>query len=307
MSTTYAPIVLFTYNRPEHTQGTVTALAQNDGAAESDLIIYSDGPKNDAAKEAVAAVRTFLKTVAGFKSVTVIERDRNWGLADSIVDGVTSTINQYGSVIVLEDDIVTAPTFLSFMNQALALYEHDESVMHVSGYFFPLSAPDASTLPPTFFYNQTSCWGWGTWKRAWQHYQADAETLLQNIVTSGRLREFNMDGAFRFSSTLRANAEGRQRTWAIKWHASVFLQHGLCLHPRYSLTENSGHDGSGTHSERASHYQNRHFPPPGPVILKRQELVESKSARRLAARFLTRLRPTLRHRLTQFVRRFFHL
>lgn len=296
-SATPAPIVLFTYNRLEHTKATIATLLQNYGASDSILYIYSDGPKSPEAKPKVMAVREHLHTVSGFKAVHIIERDQNWGLADSIVDGVSTVIKEHGRVIVLEDDIVTSPYFLSYMNEALTLYEDSAEIMHVSGYYFPVTDLEAATLPPYFFYNQTSCWGWGTWARAWGHYRHDAIALLSEINESGRKREFDMNGQFRFSSTLRANAEGRQKTWAIKWHASVFLQKGLCLHPRHSLTKNIGHDGSGTHGEPDARYYDPHFDTATPPTLTKTELIENQTARTIATRFLAQLRPSFIKRL----------
>src|SRR5689334_19947926 len=114
-----APITLFVYNRPEHTRRTVEALLKNELAAESDLFIFSDAPKKPESDESVRMVRDYIHAITGFKSVTIIERDRNWGLADSIIDGVTSVVNQYGRIIVLEDDLVVSAHFLEYMNTAL--------------------------------------------------------------------------------------------------------------------------------------------------------------------------------------------
>lgn len=291
----YAPIVLFTYNRLQHTKETVAALQKNSLATESELFIYSDGAKNQTVESEVAAVRSFLKSITGFKSITIVERERNFGLADSIVDGVATIVNTYGKIIVLEDDIVTSPLFLSYMNEALTLYQDTSEVMHVSGYFFPV---DTGTLPNTFFYNQTSCWGWATWARAWDRYQNDATTLLQKIVEQKRLNEFDMDGDFKFSSTLKANSTKQIKTWAIKWHASVFLAQGLCLHPKFSLVHNSGNDGSGVNSGSSSLYDTDisktiTFP------IEKIPLQESKPARELAKSFLKTTRPGMIQKIIQ--------
>ncbi len=303
MARSLAPIVLFTYARPEHTRRTIEALQKNTLASDSELYIYSDSAKNEKSAVAVAEVRSYLRTVTGFGRIEIIERERNWGLADSIVNGVTTLVERHGKVIVLEDDIVTSPHFLTYMNAALTLYADMPQVMHVSGYFFPLTDTEAATLPPTFFYNQTSCWGWGTWGRAWKHYRSDAATLLGDIQTAGRLREFDMDGQFRFSSTLRANAEGRQKTWAVKWHASVFLKGGLCLHPCFSLTQNIGHDGSGTHGKHDARYFDPHFSAATHVTLEQGALQENTTARAIATRFLARLRPSLFTRFYTLLKR----
>ncbi|MBE0472148.1 MAG: glycosyltransferase, partial [Methyloprofundus sp.] len=134
MKNKLAPIILFVYNRPWHTQQTVEALQNNLFADQSDLIIYSDAAKNDQACVQVQAVRDYIKTVDGFKSVKIIERDKNRGLAANIIDGVTEVVNQYGKIIVMEDDIVTSPAYLSFMNQALDFYQNENKVWHISGW-----------------------------------------------------------------------------------------------------------------------------------------------------------------------------
>jgi len=133
-----APIVLFVYNRPEHTRRTVKALQKNKLAIESELIIYSDAHTNISVKEGTDEVRGYIKNIDGFKKVTIIERDKNWGLAASIIDGVTKIINKYGRVIVLEDDLVTSPYFLNFMNNALVFYENEDKVWHISGWNYPI-------------------------------------------------------------------------------------------------------------------------------------------------------------------------
>ncbi len=129
-----APIILFTYNRPWHTRQTIEALQKNLYADKSRLIILSDGPKTEIDVPKVQKVREYIKTVKGFRSIEIIEREKNWGLANNIIDGVTRIINEYGKIIVLEDDIVTSPYFLKFMNEALEFYKDEERVMHISGY-----------------------------------------------------------------------------------------------------------------------------------------------------------------------------
>ena len=143
-----APIVLFTYNRLDHTKQTVEALRANLYAKESVLYIYSDAPKTEAAGEAVQAVRDYLHTIDGFCEVYIILREENWGLARNIMDGVTEIVNQYGKIIVLEDDIVTSKYFLKYMNDALTLYKDFPQVMSVSGYMYPI---EKENLPETFF------------------------------------------------------------------------------------------------------------------------------------------------------------
>jgi len=163
-----APIVLFVYNRPAHTERTLSALKKNTLAQESDLIIYSDAAKTEAAFDAVADVRRIIRDTTGFRSVTVREAQSNKGLAASIIDGVTSVINEYGSAIVLEDDIETSPYFLKFMNDALSKFQGDERVWHISGWNYPI---DLEGLPETFFWRVMNCWGWATWADRWRAFE----------------------------------------------------------------------------------------------------------------------------------------
>ena len=243
MQSTLAPIVLFVYNRPGHTEQTVTALLKNELAYASDLIVYSDGPKNEAAFPKVEEVRSFIKDIRGFKSVSIIEREKNWGLADNIIDGVTTVVNKYGRVIVLEDDIVTSPFFLRFMNDALEFYENEEKVWHISGYMFPI---DKTGLNSTFFTKGMFCWGWATWERAWKHYKRDPEKLPSQF-SKEMIKDFNYDGTNAFFNQVLLNKSEKIRTWAIFWYAAIYCYNALCLCPRDSFVKNIGHDGSGVH------------------------------------------------------------
>lgn len=236
-----APIALFVYNRPEHTRFTVEALQKNHLAKESDFFIYSDGSKDESDKKKIQEVRNYLKTIEGFKKITIIERDRNLGLADNIVSGVTEIVNKYRYIIVLEDDIVTSNYFLQYMNNALDKYKNVEQVMHLAAY---MPAMETAGLPESFFLRQSSCWGWATWARAWKYFHRDGKKYIENFCKEDIFR-FNLDGCYDYWSQLLANEKGLLKTWAVYWYACVFNRKGLCLHPRDSLVQNIGFDGSG--------------------------------------------------------------
>jgi len=287
----YAPIVLFVYNRPWHTEQTVKALLKNELADASDLIIYSDAPKRESAAQNVEQVRRYIKSITGFKSVTIIEREKNLGLADNIIDGVTSVVNEFGSVIVLEDDIVTSPYFLRFMNEALKFYERKEKVWHINGYLFPIDSKD---LNDTFFTMGMFCWGWGTWERAWKHYRRDPEKLPSRFSRS-MIREFNYENSNDFFGQVLANKSGKLRTWAIFWYATIYLNQGLCLCSKYSLATNIGHDGSGMHCDKNSFFEvslrgnsSFHFA---------TQIQESADARKLLIFFYRSLQPSILARI----------
>jgi len=239
-----APIALFVYNRPVHTRRTVEALLTNEPAAESDLFVFSDAAKKPEAAESVRKVRGYIQTIAGFKSITIVERDRNWGLANSIIDGVSQACRNYGRVIVLEDDLIVSPHFLEFMNASLDRYAGDNRVMQVSGYMFPISAQiseDAVFLP------LTTSWGWATWDRAWRQFDPSFTTWSQIKSNAEQVKSFDLDGAYPYSSMMEDQVRGEIDSWAIRWYASVFSQNGLVLFPRETLVYNAGLEGSGTH------------------------------------------------------------
>ncbi len=245
-----APVVLFVYNRPEHTRQTLAALAANPLASESDLIIYADGPKTPEHAATVSATRAIARAATGFRSVSLVEQRENLGLARSIVSGVTETCDSHGRVIVLEDDLVVAPGFLSYMNQALDRYANDDRVMQISGYMFPILNPDG--LPDAFFSTLSTTWGWATWRRAWKNLELDAGILLDKLQQSNE-GLFNRGGLYPFLTTLKGQ-RGRFDVWGIRWYASMFVNGGVCLHPVHSLVRNIGMDGSGENCGPSSGY-----------------------------------------------------
>lgn len=238
-----APIILFVYNRPEHTRKTIEALQRNPLAAESDLVIFSDGPRRESDRRRIREVREFLKSISGFRRVSVRESDVNRGLADSIIEGVTSVVNEYGRVIVLEDDLVVSPYFLSYMNDALTYYADVERVMHISGYWYPI---EEAEMPETFFLPLPSSWGWATWARAWRCFEKNPKEL-RNSFSRDDITQFNLDGANDFWEQVIHNLNGKATTWAIFWYAAIFRRNGLCLYPSQSAVKNIGNDGTGVH------------------------------------------------------------
>ncbi|MDB5203120.1 MAG: methyltransferase FkbM family [Ferruginibacter sp.] len=243
-----APIVFFAYNRPDHTRRSLEALQKNPEAANSFLRIYIDGPKANASAETIANIKA-VRNVAAEKQwcgrVEIIASPENKGLFSSISSGITNTINEFGRIIVLEDDVLVSPGFLAYMNEALELYEQTPEVMHISGYSRP-QFNSAGLEDATYFFYHTSCWGWATWKRAWDKFRPEPLALQKKLKEKGGIYQLNMDGTYEFYWGLKAIAEKRFQSWNYIWHSTVFLNDGLCLHPAQSLVSNIGHDGSGT-------------------------------------------------------------
>lgn len=239
-----APIALFVYNRPAHTRQAVDALLANPQAASTELHVFSDGPRTAEAAPRIQEVREYLKTIVGFAKVTVHERDRNLGLATSVIDGVTRVCRAAGRVIVVEDDLLVAPHFLDYMNSALERYRDQAEVMQVSGYMFP---NDVAAEADAFFMPFTTSWGWATWERAWQHFDP-AMKGFDALAEDRQLRDkFNLGGAYDYFDMLERQRGGSIDSWAIRWYLTVFMRDGLTLYPARTLVRNIGFDGSGTH------------------------------------------------------------
>lgn len=290
--TKLAPILLFVFARATHTKQTLDALAANQLAAESDLIVYSDAARNDKEANAVNDVRTLLKSVKGFRSVTVVERHTNYGLARNIIEGVNDVCKRHGRVIVLEDDLITSPSFLSFMNAALDRYEADKQVWHISGWNYPI---DTTGLGDAFFLRVMNCWGWATWADRWQYYEKNTHKLIAEFDRE-MIRKFDLEDSGVFWSQVLSNQKGLINTWAIYWYATIFKNEGLCLNPALSYVDNIGLDGSGTHGcqDRQTYTtkldSNKHpnFP---------SELVESAAGIKRIISFYQSVKPTLPRRI----------
>lgn len=240
-----APIVLFVYNRLDHTKKTVDALKKNLLADKSTLYIYSDGPKNQQTDQPIKILRKYLHTIDGFKNIYIIEREKNYGLAESIIDGVSTTIKKYKKVIVLEDDLVTSPFFLQYMNNALDKYKNEPNVYSITGYSY--SDQDESIKDDTYFLPLTSSWSWATWDNRWEIFSRDAIQLKACLNNRDCKRDFNFNNSYPFDKLAKNQFQKKSNSWAIYWYFSVFRQKGLTLYPKIKLVKNIGHDGSGTH------------------------------------------------------------
>jgi hypothetical protein len=240
----FAPIALFVYNRPEHTRRTIKFLKQNLLAEESRLFIFSDASKNESSQLLVEEVREIIKSVDGFMEVQIIERKSNLGLADSIIDGVSRLVKEYGKVIVFEDDLISSSYTLQYFNDALNRYQNEDKVMHVGAYMYALND---ESLPETFFYRAATSWGWATWDRAWMNFEPDIDQLISQF-NSEKKHQFSIEGTMNFWKQIEEFKSGKNNSWAIRWYASIFLKGGLTLNPSQSLINNIGHDGTGIHS-----------------------------------------------------------
>lgn len=239
-----APVALFVYNRPWHTEQTLTALKRNARAADTLLYIFADGKKENATPgdaQNIKATREIIRKATGFKEVIISEKKINRGLAQSIIAGVTEVVNKHGKIIVLEDDLVVSPYFLEFMNEGLHMYQDVAHVYSVNGFMFPVK----SKLRQTVLLPYTSTWGWATWKDRWSAFDEEMKGKEILLASQEMTERFNL-GEYKYTDMLHYG----NNSWGIKWYYSVFMNRGLNVFPSKSLVANIGFDGTGINCEK---------------------------------------------------------
>lgn len=240
-----APILLFTYNRLDHLKKTIYSLEKNTLSRNSDLIIFSDGPRKESEKYKIEKIRNFIKKISGFKSIKLYLRNTNYGLSKNLIYGITQILKKNPKVIVLEDDLVVDKFFLNFMNDGLEIYEKNSSVASIHGYIYPINF--SKITPEYFFIKGADCWGWATWRRAWKKFEKNGQKLLDQIDKNQLKENFNFNNTYDYYKMLKKQIKGKNDSWAIRWYASAFLNNMYTLYPSKTFVKNIGIDGSGTH------------------------------------------------------------
>lgn len=247
---TLAPIILFVYNRPEHTQKTLDSLMLNELAQESTLYIFSDAPKSEKDFDKVNKVRKIITSLSGFENIQIIKRDKNFGLAKSVTSGVTEVINQFGKAIIIEDDIVSSKYFLKFMNEALSFYKDNKKIYSISGYNYPINIP-SSYNSQVYIFNRPASWGWATWKDRWDKATWNPENIF-SINNKTELRNLMDKGGKDLAPMLIKSIEGKINSWAVKWAFTHLKNESYCLYPIHSYVKNIGTDASGTNFNKST-------------------------------------------------------
>ncbi len=246
----YAPIIIFVYNRADHFIQTYNALAACKEAKDSKLFIFSDGAKNEAGKEKVDEVRaavSAIKNAGDFKSVTVTESPVNKGLAASVIAGVTEVINKYGKVIVVEDDCKVSPHFLNYINNALDFYQNNKKIGCLSGYTPDLKLPSDYKKDIFSTYRSCSC-TWATWKDRWEGIDWELKNIKDFYKSPKLIKKLNSNGSDRFIRLYR-QTKGNGSSWSVRFGAHLVKKDLLTVYPRYSYITNIGCDESGVHSK----------------------------------------------------------
>ncbi len=247
-----APIIIFAYNRPEHLSKTLDALAKNDLAPQSVLYIFCDGAKPGASQEQVARVekvQEVAKTATGFRETHVVCADKNKGLANSIIGGVTDVINNHGRVIVLEDDLLTSPYFLKYMNMALDKYESYPAVFSISANRPPVNkmAIPEDYSDDVFISLRPFSTGWATWREKWNRIDWSLDYLEDFLKHPEQIEAFNRGGDD-LTEMLCLQRDGKIDSWAIRYAFQHFYHHAVAILPCIPYVDNIGFDGTGIHS-----------------------------------------------------------
>lgn len=252
----YAPVILFAYNRPEFVRQALQSLSENLLANETELFIFADGPKMGATieeSEKISKVRQLLREKKWCGSVKIFESEFNKGLARSVIDGVTEIIHKYGKVIVVEDDVVLSPYFLSFMNDALDAYRDDERVLSIGSWSY-FASPE-KIVDETYFFRFPDSIAWATFDRAWKLFEEDSVKILRELKAKNKIRDFNAGLNYPyFSNMLQAQIDGVVNSWAIRWTAIAVLNEKLSLFPSISLSKHIGFAADATHEKNSKDY-----------------------------------------------------
>ncbi len=270
-----APVIVFCYNRPQHLRQTLDALRRNPLAAQSDLVVFSDGPKGTADVGLVQEVRALLAETTGFRSLEIIPPQKNKGLANSVIEGVSRMFETHESVIVLEDDMLCTPDFLDYMNTALETYRDRPDIFSVTGYAPPIVLP-AHYAEDVYLAPRASSWGWGTWRNCWQ--KADWQVTDFGKIKNDQAQQKKLNaGGNDLWTMLFKQQRGMIDSWAIRWILTQMQHSAYGLYPAQSKIRNIGTDGSGTNfTFNTSAYGQElvsgklHFPPdvrPNPAVV----------------------------------------
>lgn len=248
------PVLIVTYDRLEHLIKTITSLRNNIYADQTDLFIASDFQRSGSEANKVAAVRSYLKSIDGFKSVMVFERDKNFGAVENCLSALRVIFNKYDRVIILEDDIVTAPGFLKFINQAFEKYGANERVFSITGYCPPIEIP-SSYQYDAFFLGRMSAWGCGMTKDRHTSILEISRKEYDEFVANKKLsRAFVQGGGEDMLVMLKNVAYGSLEAWDVRFMYTQFMKGQYTVYPTQSLVVNIGFDGTGIHCGKTERF-----------------------------------------------------
>ena len=242
----FAPVLLTVYTRLEHFIKTINALQQNSLSKFTDLYIASDAPSAHKDSEMVSKVRVFARSIKGFKSVTLIERNINFGVQENYFDAVKIIFSKSERVIFLQDDVLVGKEFLRFINDGLNKYNAEPSVVGICGYL-PPCADNIRASP--FFLHERAPYGFGMWR----HKESVLESLIgpdliRSVLKSRKKFATIATHSPHMITALPLIACGNFRAGDISAAIAMRSSGLLALYPNKSLVRNIGQDGTGENS-----------------------------------------------------------
>jgi hypothetical protein len=296
-----APIVIFAYNRPEHVKRCLNSLQRNFEFNKSQVYFFLDGPKDKSDNVKQLLIKKYVEALKKSLNLEVktFYRQKNIGLSASVIKGLNEVFSHHESAIIVEDDLEVSPYFLNFLNNGLLKYRKELKVGSIHGFSYDLNINSRKN----YFLRGGDCWGWATWKNRWELFESNGSKLLNVFENDPNLKcEFNLNGAYPYFEMLERQSKGQVDSWAIRWHASLFLADKLTLYPSSTLVKNCGFDGSGTH-----HNNNLNFPKELSLksnSLEDIDIIESKEALDKLKKFLkNQYKIGVHHSFLRFVRR----
>ena len=283
MTPNHIKVAIFAFNRPQHLSNCLNSIAKNPNIESFSFVIFVDGPRNEKEKEKVERTIEVAKSYDNILKLEIVTNEKNLGLSRSLIGGINKILEETDKIIVIEDDLIVSKNFLDYMRKGLEKYELDQNVASIHGFTYDfLEETDAS-----YFLRGADCWGWGTWKNRWDSVEWSSEKLAKELKEKKLESSFDLDGAYPYMKLLERQISGAVDSWAIRWHASMFIKNKLTLFPSRSLVENSGFDGSGTHTNQTNNVRKyeiddikiRKYP---------EEVAESFLIRRKFKKFLRR-------------------
>ncbi|GAB3938576.1 glycosyltransferase family protein [Mucilaginibacter myungsuensis] len=248
----FAPIVFFTYKRLTSVQKVIASLQKCQYVDQTEIYIFSDGPKTRAEVDKVNAVREYLRTIKGFKKVVLKFSDVNKGLATSIIEGITNIFQDNEAVIVLEDDLVVSKNFLAYMNQGIDYYKYNKKIFSISGYNIPMKV--SSSYPYDIYLTyRSSSWGWASWRDRWETIDWEVKDYDEFRRSKDLKKAFNKGGSD-LTRMLRRQRMGQVNSWAIRWCYHQFKTNTYCVYPIVSKVKNIGFDITASNSNSYDRY-----------------------------------------------------
>lgn len=239
----FAPIAIFTFIRLQKLKRLINNLKKNKLSKKSEVYIFSDYSLDS--KNKILKIRSYLKSIKGFKKINLIFRKKNYGNGKNIIDGINHVLKKRDKVIVLEDDLKIGKNFLYFMNICLSTFKNQRKIWHISGWNFNININNDNDI---FFCKLMHCWGWATWKNRWKYFDKNPKKLIEYFKQNkSKIREFNVNGKLSYYNQILKNRDGIINTWAVFWYATIFKNKGLCVTPNDSIVINDGFDYYSTH------------------------------------------------------------